>query len=189
MTKARDLSLFGSIVSGLTGEIKMWPTSSSPSGYLLADGSAVSRTTYSSLFAIIGTTFGSGDGSTTFNLPNYTNRMPVGVGATGSLSITPGSVGGSANAAVISHTHTASTASAGGHTHTNDLGGSSVAGPYGSYGGSNSAEEGAGQPNNYLNSMQTAGAHTHTVTVDSAGSSGTNANMPPYLGIYFIIKT
>ncbi|MBF0260289.1 MAG: tail fiber protein [Magnetococcales bacterium] len=44
-----------------------------PSGWLLADGSAVSRTTYSALFASIGTTAGAGDGSTTFNVPNLTN--------------------------------------------------------------------------------------------------------------------
>lgn len=49
-----------------------------PSGYLLCDGRAVSRTTYKDLFAVIGTTYGAGDGSTTFNLPNMTGRVPVG---------------------------------------------------------------------------------------------------------------
>jgi microcystin-dependent protein len=51
--------------------------SSAPSGYLMEDGTAVSRTTYSALFAIIGTTYGAGDGSTTFNLPDSRGRVSV----------------------------------------------------------------------------------------------------------------
>lgn len=63
------------------GVIEMWAGSSSaPNGYLLCDGSAVSRTTYATLFAAIGTAYGSGDGSTTFNVPDYRGRSPVGVG-------------------------------------------------------------------------------------------------------------
>ena len=63
----------------------MWGTGTAPTGWLLCTGTAVSRSTYAALFAVIGTTFGSGDGSTTFNVPNYTNRTPYGttVGATG----------------------------------------------------------------------------------------------------------
>lgn len=61
----------------------MWATATSPSGYLLCDGTAVSRTTYSSLWDVLragGSTspYGSGDGSTTFNLPNLVERVPVG---------------------------------------------------------------------------------------------------------------
>jgi prepilin-type N-terminal cleavage/methylation domain-containing protein len=55
--------------------------STAPSGYLLEDGSAVSRTTYSSLFALIGTTYGAGDGSTTFNLPNSRGTASVNKGS------------------------------------------------------------------------------------------------------------
>jgi microcystin-dependent protein len=57
--------------STITGEVKMFAGSSAPEGYLLCQGQAVSRTTYASLFAILGTTYGTGDGSTTFNLPDY----------------------------------------------------------------------------------------------------------------------
>ena len=116
-------------------------------------------------------------------------RVMIGAGTGGGGTYTAGATGGSKDAVTVSHTHTASTASNGGHTHTNDGGGSSVGGPYGSYGGSNSAEEGAGAPNNYLNSMQTAGAHTHTVTVDSTGSSGTDANLQPYIVVYMWERT
>lgn len=51
-----------------------------PSGWLECDGSAVSRTTYAALFTAIGTTWGIGDGSTTFNLPNAVDRVPIGAG-------------------------------------------------------------------------------------------------------------
>ena len=63
-----------------TGTISMWggAIASPPTGYLACNGSAVSRTTYSALFAIVGTTYGVGDGSTTFNLPNFTNAFPYG---------------------------------------------------------------------------------------------------------------
>lgn len=53
-----------------TGSIIMYAASTAPAGYLECDGSAISRTTYADLFAVIGTTFGSGDGSTTFNIPD-----------------------------------------------------------------------------------------------------------------------
>ncbi len=61
-----------------------------PAGWLLRDGSAVSRTTYANLFAQIGTTYGSGDGSTTFNVPNAINRFDVGSGGSYSLASTGG---------------------------------------------------------------------------------------------------
>jgi microcystin-dependent protein len=157
-----------------TGGLVMWPTGSAPTGWLLCNGAAVSRTTYAALFAIVGTTFGVGDGSTTFNVPNYTNRMPYGT--------TVGATGGSADAVVVSHTHTAtSVVTDPGHTHT--------------YQGSNY------QPNNAAGSVPDwIGASTMTTnsnftgitvatTNASAGVSGTNANLPPYLGINFIIKT
>lgn len=61
-----------------TGSILLWPTDTAPSGYVLCDGSAISRTTYSDLFAIISTDYGVGDGSTTFNVPNLKGKVPVG---------------------------------------------------------------------------------------------------------------
>lgn len=63
------------------GMITMWGGAVAPTGALLCDGSAISRTTYADLFAIIGTTFGAGDNSTTFNLPNFQGVVPKGVGS------------------------------------------------------------------------------------------------------------
>ena len=61
-----------------TATIVPWSDSSVPSGFLECNGAAVSRTTYSALFAIIGTTYGAGDGSTTFNVPDLQDNVPVG---------------------------------------------------------------------------------------------------------------
>lgn len=62
-----------------------------PENYLFCDGSAVSRTTYATLFGVIGTTFGAGDGSSTFNLPDLSGRVPLGVSSTHLLGTTGGS--------------------------------------------------------------------------------------------------
>jgi microcystin-dependent protein len=61
------------------GGIMMWGTGVAPTGWLLCNGSAVSRSTYSALFAVIGSNFGGGDGSTTFNLPNFIGNIPIGL--------------------------------------------------------------------------------------------------------------
>lgn len=58
------------VLSTLIGEVKMWTTATVPSGYLECNGAAVSRTTYAALFAVIGTTYGAGNGTTTFNVPD-----------------------------------------------------------------------------------------------------------------------
>lgn len=62
----------------ITGEIRMWSTPTPPAGWFSCDGSLVSRATYSALFAVIGTTYGVGDGSTTFAIPNFSSRTPIG---------------------------------------------------------------------------------------------------------------
>ena len=82
-------------VNGVTGEVTVdrvpvgtviaVAANSAPSGYLLCNGAAVSRTTYAGLFAKIGTTYGTGDGSTTFNLPNLTDKFIQGSGTAGSV--------------------------------------------------------------------------------------------------------
>lgn len=161
-----------------TGVINLWATATAPSGWLLCDGSAVSRTTYATLFALIGATFGSGDGSTTFNVPNYTDRMPIGSGS----AYATGATGGSANAVVVSHTHTAtSTVTDPGHVHGVQLIGDTAVGSYPMRGTGNLA-------NVFDTNSATTGITVATANT-STGVSGTNANLPPYLGIRFIIKT
>jgi microcystin-dependent protein len=70
--RIHDGSTAGGNVIGLTpGFIAQFAGSTAPAGWLICDGSAVSRTTYAKLFAVIGTTYGEGDGNTTFNIPNF----------------------------------------------------------------------------------------------------------------------
>jgi microcystin-dependent protein len=72
------------------GTIKPWGKATAPSGYLLCDGSAVSRTTYADLFAVVGTTYGVGNGSTTFNVPDLQGKFPQGKSGTTNLATTGG---------------------------------------------------------------------------------------------------
>lgn len=152
-----------------TGSIMMWSTNVAPAGWLLCDGTSVLASTYSALFAVIGYTFGGSGGS--FTLPDYRNKFPVGSGD----SYVIGGTGGSANAIVVSHTHTITDP---GHVHSYDpYGPTYYVGP-----GDRFAGVQGPQPTN-------TGSAATGITVNSAGSSGVNANLPPYLGIRFIIKT
>lgn len=99
----------------ITGTVIDFAGSITPSGWLVCDGSAVSRNTYANLFSAIGTTWGGGDGSNTFNLPNLANRFSMGVG-TNAL----GSHGGATNitlgiSQLPAHSHRVDDP---GHTHT-----------------------------------------------------------------------
>ena len=76
--------------SPMLGEIRAYAGSISPSKWLICDGSAISRTDYADLFAVIGTTYGTGDGSTTFNLPDLKGRTPIGSSTTYALGSTGG---------------------------------------------------------------------------------------------------
>jgi microcystin-dependent protein len=167
-----------------TGGIIMWGTGTAPTGWLLCTGGAVNRTTYAALFAVIGTQFGVGDGSTTFNLPNYQDRVPFGVGT---IAVSNGATGGSANAVVVSHTHTATSSVADpGHAHTIVDGQVNTrTNPFFNWVGTGGASVGVSGANTNTN---TTGI-TVSTTNSTEGVSGTNQNLPPYLGINFIIKT
>ena len=155
-----------------SGAMLQWPTATAPTGFLLCTGAAVSRTIYSALFAVIGTTFGAGDGSTTFNLPDFDNRLPIGAGDLYAV----GATGGSKDAIVVSHTHTATQDA---HNHTVPL--------YNS-GTSSGPDETLHRARGSLDTQTTSSA-TPAISVSTTGSSGTGANLPPYLSVYFIIKT
>ena len=166
-----------------TGSLTMWAgaVASPPTGWLACNGANVSRSTYSALFAVVGTSFGIGDNATTFGLPNLLNRFPVGAGDTYALAAT----GGSANAIVVSHTHTATSTSVvtdPGHNHTYTSSGGALNLPNGFGTGTSSGSFDSG-------SNVTSITVATTTTNSTEGSSGTNANLPPYVAVGFIIKT
>jgi microcystin-dependent protein len=87
-----------------------------PTGWKICDGSAIARVEFSALFAVIGTTYGAGDGSTTFNLPDCRSRFTIGSGSGAGLTPrTLAAKGGQQDAVVVSHNH-------GSHTHTGGTG-------------------------------------------------------------------
>lgn len=88
-----------------TGTITAFGGTTPPTGWLLCQGQAVSRTTFAELFAVLGTAFGNGDGSTTFNVPDLRQRFPLGK-ATAGTGATLGGTGGT-----IDHTHGLDTSS------------------------------------------------------------------------------
>lgn len=109
-----------------TGVVLPYAGSSAPSGYTLCFGQAVSRTTFAALFAVIGTTYGAGDGSTTFNLPDLRGRVVAGADAMGGSAanrLGSGVTGGITGAATVAATggeqsHQLTVAELAGHTHT-----------------------------------------------------------------------
>ena len=142
-----------------TGSITMYGAATAPTGWLLCDGSAVSRTTYADLFAVIGTRFGAGNGSTTFNLPDLRNRFVVGAGT----SYNNNDTGGEA-------THVLTIDEMPSHSHSiragNEVGQDAWAGVKWTY----------GQIDVYQNTEASGGGQSHN-------------NLPPYIGLTFIIKT
>jgi microcystin-dependent protein len=110
------------IVLGVVGAIKMFAGANQTGfdsepidGWLDCNGAAISRTTFAKLFAVIGTSYGAGDGSTTFNIPNFISRFP--------RQGTPGTTGGLSQVVLTasnlpSHSHSATFNSAGSHTHS-----------------------------------------------------------------------
>jgi microcystin-dependent protein len=139
------VSLDGLIRSAMpVGSVIPFAGSSSPDAtWLVCDGSAISRTTYAALFAVLGTTYGSGDGSTTFNIPNMGGRVPVGLDSGQAEFDALGETGGT-------KTHTLTESEMPSHTHT--------------LSGTNSNTN--NQSNNHThnnNTMSDPGNHEHSV--------------------------
>lgn len=188
-TDAGDAITFGQAAAAVSpGVINMFGGSQAPSGSLLCNGAAYSRAAYPALFAVIGTTYGAGDGANTFNVPNLQGRVPVGAGTGYGL----GATGGAATVALTeaqmpSHSHNGATSTNGDHTHTPEGGGSFLTFQNGVNAGWVN-----GATFNGTNAKATtgiAGSHNHTLQTDSRGSNQPHNNMQPYVVINYIIKT
>jgi len=165
-----------------TGTVVPWTAVSVATGFLECDGTAVSRTTYAALFAIVSTTYGVGDGSSTFNLPDLQDNIAMGKSGSKSLAstgganttTTTGNVGGSTANATLSTSQLAS------HSHG---------------GGGSSGTNGHHNPNQnqkYYSSTNTGSSgsgsgHSHNMSATFSGDA--TSVLQPYLTLIYIIKT
>ena len=197
------------------GVVQQYAGAAAPTGYLLCQGQAVSRTTYAALFAVVSTTYGAGDGSTTFNVPNLQGKIPVGLNSADLSFDTRGETGGEKTHAIAttelpSHNHTFTgtahshtvdpdaftTVSTGAHTHTVSAASDDL---WANYRGTSNNGLSTGSET-YTSSSD--GAHTHSINVPSTTSSSTTATgsisntgsgtamnvLQPYIVLYYIIK-
>jgi microcystin-dependent protein len=149
-------------------------------GFLWCDGAAYSRTTYAALFAAIGSTYGAGDGSTTFNVPDKRGRTSIGAGqGAGLTNRVLAAKGGEEThqltiAELAAHTHTVA-------SHAHQVGSNSFTYAAGGSGHVYSATNAPGGA--AWNSGNTA------PSTNSIGSDGAHNTMPPFLALNYIIKT
>lgn len=176
---------FDKIDAYIPGVIQLYAGSTTPNGWLICNGQAVSRTTYAALYAVIGTTYGAGDGSTTFNVPNLVNKTVRGSNSLGKTGGADTVTLSTANMPAHSHgTGSLTAASNGAHNHYgaktdagNDGSGVCVNTTTGRYG--------------FAIPISSAGEHTHTITgeTSSVGSGSAVTITNPYIMLHYIIKT
>lgn len=163
-----------------SGSMQMFGGASAPSGWLLCDGTAVNRITYAALFAVIGTTYGSGDLVMTFNLPDLRGRMPMGAGTgTGLNASGSGVPGGTAQTARTrgqwggEETHLLTVSEMPAHNHSSTIPVLAAV---------------SGGPAN-LNSGTTFQTYNLSSIMNNTGGNARHATLPPYVVVNYIIKT
>jgi microcystin-dependent protein len=197
------------------GAVLQWLTNTAPTGWRLCNGDALSRLTYKTLFDVITTTYGAGDGSTTFNIPDFRGRFALGkanAGTGASLAGTGGSIdhthtGGTTGATAPgtssdgAHDHGGTTGSESAHTHAItahrhliNLADTAAAGADVSVGELQTRDDVNDQDNTgagsaHSHTIASGGAHTHTVDSHTHTGGTTGTANPPYLVINFIIFT
>lgn len=198
-----------------TGSVIPFAGNYAPNGYLLCNGNPVSRSTYSRLFGVIGTSYGSGDGSTTFNVPDLRGRVVVGYDVGQNEFDSMGENGGAKTHTLTSselptHTHSHTMSTDGSHSHTGSM---TEAGShrhiqqdfelnYDGYGigvyRANRTRRRIGESSEYTDyagihnhdlTISSGGTHSHSVTIGNTGDSTAHNNLQPYLVMQYIIKT
>lgn len=179
-----------------TGQFIPYAGSVAPTGYFLCDGQAVSRTTYANLFTVIGTTWGSGDGTTTFNVPDLRGRLLAGadnMGGTPADILTGYSLGTTGGTQVVTltaaqlpvsayadtgHTHVLTDP---GHTH---LANTQINTNFFSPGGAS----GPATPGSITSATTGITMATATANITNAGGGGSHPNIQPTAAITYLIR-
>ena len=172
-----------------TGLIMPWSDSSIPSGFLECNGAAVSRSTYSALFAVVGTTYGSGNGSTTFNVPDLQDDNAMGKSPNKALASTGGAntVTATGNMSVNAANKTISLPLTASHSHPVNMANKT--------GGANQPpfHESIPQSGIHQSANKTSGnaggggAHSHNISANFTGNA--TSVIQPYVALIYIIKT
>ena len=186
--EATKYNFSGADLTGIEGiptaTIVPWSAASVPTGFLECNGALVSRTTYSALFAIVGTTYGAGDGSSTFALPDLQDNVPLGKSGTKALASTGGAntVASTGNVGGSTANATLSTAQLASHSHTI---------------GFNQVQEQnlkyvliRGRATNGIVNTGGQGSgtgHAHNMSATFSGDS--TSVVQPYIAVIYIIKT
>jgi microcystin-dependent protein len=197
-TASTDAATVGQVLgSGPIGIIAPFAGDNAPAGWMLCFGQAISRTEYAQCFAVLGTKFGAGNGTTTFNLPDMRGRIAVGrdnIGGTPANRITTagsgingtviGAVGGAESvkltvAQMPSHNHGGTTGAAGAHSHT-------FMRPRGDENWENGNRNAWWGSNNVTETTSAAPNHTHSISAEGGGQA--HLNVQPTLILNYIIR-
>ena len=182
-----------SIETPPTGFVSAFAGSTAPTGWLICDGSEVNRILYNDLFQVIGTAYGSGDGSTTFNLPDLRKKIPIGYSSNENGYDNLGnSIGNETHSLTVAelakHNHSGSTGNAGGHNHL-------MYNKWNTYDSGDSSGNGFTSPGNGWNQdgwsdnyTSNVGDHSHSVSIGNTGDADPFSLVQPGVLMNYIIK-
>ena len=172
-----------------TATIVPWSTASVPTGFLECNGAAVSRSTYATLFAIVGTTYGAGDGSSTFNVPDLQDKVTIGKSNNKALASTGGAetVASTGNIAGSTANATLSTPQLSSHSHGNALVYSPNARQISNFNAPYPSGNEPGSNPRATGSSGSGGGHSHNMSANFSGDA--TSVVQPYLTAIYIIKT
>ena len=197
----------------IIGEIYMYAGNTAPNGFLMCDGSSISRTTYADLFDVVGTTFGTGDGNTTFGIPNLQGRVIIGVSVNHSLGNTGGEESHQLSSSEIpSHSHSIPS-----HGHTSSIQATTptlthnITQPAFTYDAPSGNSRNAFGRNGYWNTTSTNATRSANLAIDNhvatvctksggvtdcaafnsaaSGTGNAHNNMQPYATLNYVIYT